>query len=60
MAVSFSSLSLLTVVDKRQIQKKDTIATKTTRKCGGTTPKFKVWTGAQIDQYFVKIPLVWI
>ena len=40
------------IIDNRYTQKKLTKATKTTRKCGGTTVKLKVWAGPQIAQYF--------
>lgn len=42
--------------DKMHTQKKEMKATKATRKCSGTTPKVRHWTGIQMDQYLFNKP----
>ena len=42
--------------DRMHIQKKEMKATKATRKCSGTTPNVRHWTGIQMDQYLFNKP----
>ena len=44
------------VADRIKTQKKDTAAINTTRKCIGTTPNTRNWTGIHSDQYFLSRP----